>query len=532
MVDVLIAGAGPTGLALAAQIQAQGASVRIVERRLERRHDSPALIVQPRTLEVLEPTGLASRLLERGNRAGNVQIHHRGRTTAVRLPAPIIANTAYPHLLMIPQWEVEAVIEEYLQAAGVTVERGKNLLSFAQGAQGVECVLGTPDGTCERAHARYLVGCDGSDSVVRRIAGIPFPVSAYRASAVLSDLGAGTELSHDFMHVFVERSGILFLFPLPEPASWRLLVARRLEGRDGDSRPTLGPDALAEVVRGFPVESLGLRDPQWLTEIPLRRGQALSYRQDRVFLAGDAAHVHSPAGGQGMNTGIQDAVNLGWKLALVARGIASRDLLDSYDAERWPVARWTRRLTDPAFAAETSDSAFMGVLRRYAAGLMAPAARWNAPARAALPVIGGLLIRYRHSPAVADAGRRRGYIRAGDRLPNARINRAGGAGWLHESLRGPGLHLLLLGPSTSWSSRRLGVLMDRFDGVVTAHHFDETEALSKAGLKGPAQYLVRPDGYVAFVSPGLELSPLEAYLDRWLPGSPLPSERSPLGRVG
>jgi 2-polyprenyl-6-methoxyphenol hydroxylase-like FAD-dependent oxidoreductase len=244
------------------------------------------------------------------------------------------------------------------------------------------------------------------------------------------------------MHAFVDRSGILFLFPLLQPATWRLLVARRLN-RQGARKLGLGPEDLADVVRGFPVESLGLENPEWLTEIPLRRGQAQSYRSGRAFLAGDAAHVHSPAGGQGMNTGIQDAVNLGWKLAVVARGLAGEGLLDSYQAERWGVALWTRRLTDPAFAAETSDHRLVGLLRLRAASVLAPLTGRPGLARIGLRVIGGLLIRYRHGPAVAPGGQFKGpHIHPGDRMPNARVERSGISGWLQRILQPRGSSIL------------------------------------------------------------------------------------------
>ena len=519
LVDVLIAGAGPTGLALAAQVAAAGGSVRILERRSERRRDSPALIVQPRTLEVLEPLGVAAALVGRGNTTGSVHLHSGGRTVKVALPTSGMRGTAYPHLLMIPQWEVEAVLEEHLAARGVPVERGTELVSYSRQDGGIECVASRSDNSFDRIPARYLVGCDGADSVVRRLAGIAFPVSSYRAGAVLADLSSGEDLRHDAAHGFIERSGILFLFPLPAPATWRLLVARRLHPR---ARGELGPGDLGEVVRGFPVGELGLGDVAWLKEIPLRRGQAASYRSGNVFLAGDAAHVHSPAGGQGMNTGIQDAVNLGWKLAMVSRGLSQEELLDSYQAERHGVARWTRRLTDPAFAVETSDRSLVGNLRRWAAPMAAPMAASALLGRAGLRVVGGLLIRYRRSPAVSGGEPLpRGYLRPGDRLPNEFVERGTGGARIH-GLIDPGcFSLLLCGSADRWEGSRLDVLRHRYRETVAVHRLSgrfvrRTWRAGSDGPGAPAHYLVRPDGHVAFAGAGSDLSALEAYLDAWL----------------
>ena len=229
-------------------------------------------------------------------------------------------------------------------------------------------------------------------------------------------------------------------------------------------------------------------------------------------------HVHSPAGGQGMNTGIQDAVNLGWKLAVVARGLAGEGLLDSYQAERWGVARWTRRLTDPAFAAETSDHRLVGLLRRRAASVLAPLTGRPGLARIGLRVIGGMLIRYRHSPAVAQGGPFKGpHIHPGDRLPNARVERSGISGWLHGFFNPGVFNLVLCGPSDYWDQKRLALLQSRHARLIHVHRIarksapgvlhDRTgAAFANLRVVGPAQYLVRPDGYVAFVAPGHDLS--------------------------
>jgi 2-polyprenyl-6-methoxyphenol hydroxylase-like FAD-dependent oxidoreductase len=305
--DVLVVGAGPTGLTLAAQLHALGAGVRIVDRQLDREHESRALAVQPRTLEVLRGLGIAPTLVERGNDTSQLQLHAGERVVVVRLFDVGLEDTAFPFLLFISQAETEAVLNEHLAEQGVDVERGVELVEFKAGEDAVRCTLRHGDETTERLHARYLVGCDGAHSSVRHGAGIPFEGGAYPQTFVLGDLEVDGELEPDVGHAFLGESGMLFFFPLARPASWRMLGMRPPGGEDEQERaqPTLAD--LQGIAEAFTGGRLRLRDPVWLTYFRLHHRHAARYRADRVFLAGDAAHVHSPAGAQGMNTGIQEA---------------------------------------------------------------------------------------------------------------------------------------------------------------------------------------------------------------------------------
>jgi len=282
---------------------------------------------------------------------------------------------------------------------------------------------------------------------------------------------------------------------------------------------------------GFTGGSVRLRDPVWLTSFQLQHRQAASYRAGRVFLAGDAAHVHSPAGAQGMNTGIQDAWNLGWKLALVARGLADEALLDSYHAERWPVGRLVLRFTDQAFTMATSSTPLARLVRTQLAPRLAPVAlRFRRGRALGFRTISQLGIRYRGSPAVQE-GRpspRRG-PRAGDRLPDGRLDWDGRPRWLHEALHAPGFHLLLCGPADAWDDGPLEAVRDRWAGLVTVHRLaaspgpgvlhDDGTLLRRLGVRSTAHYLVRPDGHVGYRGAGTDLDGLRGHLDRWLPGA-------------
>jgi 2-polyprenyl-6-methoxyphenol hydroxylase-like FAD-dependent oxidoreductase len=380
--DVLVVGAGPTGLTLAGQLLALGAAVRIVDRQLDRVHESRALAVQPRTLEVLRGLGLAETLVERGNDTSRLQVHAGERVVAVRLFDVGLEDTAYPFLLFISQAETEAVLNEHLAEQGAQVERGVELVEFQAGEEAVRCMLRQGHERTERLQARYLVGCDGAHSSVRHGAGIPFEGGAYPQTFVLGDLEVDGDLASDV-------------------------------------------------------------------------GHAARYRAGRVFLAGDAAHVHSPAGAQGMNTGIQEAWNLGWKLAIVARGIADEALLESYEIERQPIGRFVLRFTDRAARIATSESRGLRLLRTELVPRLAPLVLRSSRARAyGFRTVSQLRINYRRSPAVREGEPtlKRG-PKAGDRLPDARIAHDGQPGWLLDAVAGPSFQLLLCGRADGWDEK-------------------------------------------------------------------------------
>ena len=528
--DVLVVGAGPTGLTLAAQLRAFGATVRIVDRLLDRVHESRALAIQPRTLEVLRGLGLAEELIARGNDAVWVQLHAGGRVVRIRLFGLGLDDTAYPFLLFVSQAETEQVLGDQLAGRGVPVERGVEVVGFHVDADAVTSTLRHRDGRTEQLHARYLVGCDGAKSAVRRSAGIPFKGGAYPQTFALADLEVDG-LDRDAAHAFLGQVGIVLFFPLGRPASWRMLAMHpSLKGRREPARPSLEElQALADAMTGG---SVRLYDPVWRTYFGLQHRHAARYRAGRVFLAGDAAHVHSPAGAQGMNTGIQDAWNLGWKLALVSRGVADQTLLDSYDGERRPVGGFVVRFTDRAFSVATSTNPLLRALRtRLVPWVLPLGLRLDRALADGFRTIAQLNIGYRDSPAVEEGhpGLRRG-PKAGDRLPDARIARAGQACWLGEALAGPGFQLLLCGPVGDWHLSQLTSLRHRYPDTLAVHYLTreampgalhdlDGQVFAGLGVDGTAQYLIRPDGYIGYRAGGDDLAGLQRYLARWLPNT-------------
>jgi 2-polyprenyl-6-methoxyphenol hydroxylase-like FAD-dependent oxidoreductase len=528
-VDVLVVGAGPTGLALAAQLAAFGASCRIVDRGADRVHESRALAVQPRTLEVLAGLGVADTMVERGNPNVRLALHAGGRTVTMPMFDLGLEDTAYPFLLFLSQAETEAILDDHLARHGVTVERGHELVDLQERPGCVVCTL-ADRGDRETVTARWVVGCDGARSTVRALAGIDFTGAAYPQTFLLADLDA-TGLDPGCAHAYVARHGLMFFFPLVHPAPWRLLAMEPSGGDAGRAGDPPGIELLQRLVDDATNGKVRLHRPEWQTRFRIHHRHATRYRTGRVFLAGDAAHVHSPAGAQGMNTGIQDAGNLGWKLALVARGDARAALLDTYEPERQPIGRAVVRFTDRAFTIATSTRWPVPLLRtRLAPRVLAAVARVDLGRARAFRALAELDINYRSSPAVTE-GRprpRRG-PRAGDRLPDGPIRIDDNRTTLHRALAAPAYHLLLIGPPGTWATAvapdhpclrthrltrrpRPGALLDPTGDV---HH--------RLGVTGPdqtAHYLIRPDGHIAHRAAGTELSGVVTHLRHWLPTPP------------
>jgi 2-polyprenyl-6-methoxyphenol hydroxylase-like FAD-dependent oxidoreductase len=497
--DVLVVGAGPTGLALATQLRAGDTPFRIVDRSLDRARESRAPAIQPRTLEMLSAFGVADDLVERGNTAVRLHLHLPRRVLRVPLFDVGCDDTPYPFLLFLPQSETEATLAAHLAERDVTVERGTELLGAEPEGEYVTCRLRRRDGTEETVRARYVVGCDGAHSTVRALAGIAFEGYAYPQTFLLADLEADG-LEQGTAHTYLTAAGLLFFFPLGTPATWRM-IAMHPPGAPG-GEVTL--DLLQRIADDWTPDRPSLHDPVWTTSFRIHNRGATRYRKGPFFLAGDAAHIHSPAGGQGMNTGIQDALNLGWKLAHVCRGAAPEELLETYEAERAPVGHGVRRLTDRAFTVGTSGHPALRLARTRLAPHLAPLLLRATGARARLfRTVSELGIHYRRGPASATGPQRpRQGPRAGDRLPDTPAG-------LQRRIAGPGYHLLLTGPAHHWPEN---LPLGERHGLLSVHRLGP-----RSPWPGTTHALVRPDGYVGYLARGTDLTGLRAYLDRWLP---------------
>jgi 2-polyprenyl-6-methoxyphenol hydroxylase-like FAD-dependent oxidoreductase len=512
--DILVVGAGPTGLALALQAHDHGAHVRVVERRWEAFRPSRALIMHPRTLELLRPLGVTEALLARADVAPEACLHLGSRTVRVRLDELALPDTAFPHLALLRQMDVEEVLTRALMDRGIVVERGTHLVDVYDEASRAWALLRSRDGI-ETIDCDFVVGCDGPVSTVRAAAGVAWRGRRYDEEVVLADVELAADLTAGVAHVAAGRRGLLFVFALGERATWRLLATRPADSDRltfGQPGPPVSPAELQALLDGAGLDAR-ITDLAWSARYPLQRRLAGRFRRGRLFLAGDAAHTWSPATGQGMNTGIQDAANLGWKLAF-APGAADRAaLLDSYERERQPVARRVLALTHLAFWAEASTGPLPSLLRGVVAPLGAPLAptlvrrRWLADQ--AVRVLAQFWVAYPNSPlSVEGRPRLPAGPRAGHRLPDAAVTVDGRRVRLHALLARPGVHVLV---------HRDADHLDHLDfgPRVTVHRLTSTPG---AGL-----VVVRPDGHVGFRCRVADEAQLRSWLARIGVGRPADS---------
>jgi 2-polyprenyl-6-methoxyphenol hydroxylase-like FAD-dependent oxidoreductase len=422
---VLIVGAGPTGLTLGIELARRGVPFRLIDRELEPPTTSRALGTQPRTVEVFGMMGIPERELQPATRPTGFQFREGARTLGrVAFSDP----RGRPSLLVMDESDTQRVLEARLAQLGARVERGVELEAFRREEDGVVATLRDAGGATE-VRARFLVGCDGANSVVRRDAGIDFVGGSYPERFLLADLELEWEISHELGTIwFGDEAGVVAAIPLPGDRRWRIIVGLGVGEAEGAHFTEAEAAALAEdeLRRRAQIPLRRIGEPLWASAFHIHRKLADRYRAGPVFLAGDAAHVHSPVGGQGMNTGIQDAFNLGWKLALAARGQDPPGLLDSYEAERRPVARAVLRATDLGTKLVLGAHPVGRAIREY----VFPTVTSLGPVRDRLQAaLSELQVNYRSSPLSVDAApvprrrvlRRRSGIRAGDRVPDANL---------------------------------------------------------------------------------------------------------------
>lgn len=361
--DVAIVGAGPTGLALANVLAARGVSFALVDRLAEGANTSRAAVIHARTLEVLEELGVTERLRVEGHVVPRFTLRDRGRALATiefgRLP------TRYPFTLMIPQFRTEAILADRLRELGGRVHRGLEVTDVRQDGDGVSLTIAAQGGPSNALRARYVVGADGMESTVRKCAGIGFSGDKYDKSFVLADVRMNWPLSLDEVMLFLSPDGLVVVAPLP---GGRHRVVATMD--DAPEHPNLADVQRLLDTRGPTSGTTRVDEIVWSSRFRVHHRVADRYRAGRILLAGDAAHVHSPAGGQGMNTGIQDAVALGHALAEVLKEGASESRLDDYERSRRPVAKHVVAFTDRMTRMATLRSPRARVIRNTVIGVL------------------------------------------------------------------------------------------------------------------------------------------------------------------
>lgn len=508
--DVLIIGAGPTGLSLAIGLRQCGMNVRIVDRALEPSAVSKALVLWSASLEALQSMGVTEGLFAEGKRLKALEIGD-GRRRLARLAVGTGIDSPFPFPLLLPQSHTEHHLAVRLAALGASVERGIEFTGLTQHESGVTATLTGGDGHSETVHARYLVGCDGARSAVRHALGIEFEGRTEPQSFLLGDVRIDGGLDRDNIYLWWGRNGTVAFFPFGQDI-WRIFAMREGDG-EGSAAPTLAE--LQDLADRHGPPGLRLRDPIWLSAFRINERVAEHYRIGRCFLAGDAAHIHSPAGGQGMNTGIQDAVNLGWKLVHVLNNCGDAELLlDSYEAERRPVAQAV-----VAAAAQKLHLAFSAGTATRMLKDVAVSVLGNLPyVQKRLQVeLSETEISYRHGPLVAlgEPPRRPRRTDVGTRARDGEFVSAGEAQRLWPLL-GHGRHVLLL--FESHQPIELGAGLDHTDERLVVLRLSG----QSAGRDLRARYhqeetgwvLIRPDQVVAARGGAGDVALLHQYLDR------------------
>jgi 2-polyprenyl-6-methoxyphenol hydroxylase-like FAD-dependent oxidoreductase len=554
MTEVLIIGAGPTGLLLAAELARAGVGARVVDKAPRPVGESRAFGVVARTLEIFNDLGIVEEAIQRGRRLDSMNLYDGGRSLA-RFDMGRL-NSPFPFILGLPQYETEALLRQLAEDLGVRVERPLALTELEQDPDGVTATLSRPDRETEKCRAEWVVGCDGAHSTVRREAGFSHAGPDLKSRFALLDARAELGLPNDGVHLFFHPEGALALFPLPQKDYWRV-AADLPPGRELPDEPDL--ELFEQLIAGRTPLRARLSHPLWVTGFSPRKRKVDGYRKGRVLLAGDAAHTHSPVGAQGMNTGLGDAHNLGWKLALVARGEARDVLLDSYTAEREPVARGVLAGTQAATRLVTLSSPVSRRLRRRALGFLSG---FGAVQSRGPRYLHQLHVNYRKSPIVEDKhppllpknsheepgaeqprlserlAFRRG-PRAGYLAPDAPVRQEGRATRLRQVLRGSRHSLLIFaGLSASGEDHarlRLAVeeVQRRFGNRVAVHVVfpgeevpeivgDHSSVLldpggachRRYGARARCLYLVRPDEHVGFRAQPVDPKALVSHLDQ------------------
>ncbi len=494
--DVLIVGAGPTGLVLALWLTKAGAKVRIIDKTAGPGTTSRALAVQARTLELYRQLDLTDAVVARGHRVPAANFWVGGeRKARMSLEGMGKGATPYPFMHIFPQDEHEKLLVERLEALGVRVERQTELLSFTETGDGVTACLRGPDGGEHDHQARYLAGCDGARSKVRETIGTGFPGGTYQQLFYVADVDAEGPALNGELNLDLDTDDFVAIFPLAGEGRARLIGTVRGE-RASRAETLTFDDVSSEAIRQMKVS---IRKVNWFSTYHVHHRVTQHFRKGRAFLAGDAAHIHSPAGGQGMNTGIGDAINLAWKLAAVVAGRAPETLLDSYEAERIGFARRLVASTDRAFTFATSPGRLAAFVRMHIAPIVIPSAfKLEAVRRFAFRTVSQTAINYRSSLLSRGSA---GSVQGGDRLPWVQAD--GSDNFAPLSAIGWQVHVYgAAKPAvTAWCERR----------GVPLHVFPWQAEHEAAGLARDALYLLRPDTYVAMADANGSVDALAKY---------------------
>jgi 2-polyprenyl-6-methoxyphenol hydroxylase-like FAD-dependent oxidoreductase len=499
--QILIVGAGPTGLALALFLKKAGVTPRIIDKNSGPGQASRAMAVQARTLEFYRQLGFAQDVVDHGIPIKGIQLWAHDRVVAAVNIADFGEGLSpYPFILSYPQDDHERLLVKYLQSAGVSVEWNTEALEVREEGDAVQATLRRPDGTEEQCTAAYVCGCDGARSTVRQDLKLGFAGGTYDKTYFVADVQAtGQAAAGQTFNLCLGSRDVLLVVPVRSTGMNRLIgvIPEELNGK---------ADVTFEDIRPYAEKAadLHVQTVNWFSTYRAHHRVADHFRMGRMFVSGDAGHIHSPVGGQGMNTGIGDSVNLAWKLAAVVQGRADASLLDTYEPERIAFAHSLVATTDKVFQLMTGSGLTNTLFRETVMPHLAPFALGFSGVRtAAYRLVSQTRISY-HESALSDGTA--GEIHGGDRLP-----------WVPLANDTDNFAPLA---SMDWQIHIYGnaeqVLQTAAQTAnLPLHQFAWTDGMEKTGLKRDALYLIRPDGYVALADTGQDLEKLQVYLDKF-----------------
>jgi len=503
--DVIIIGAGPTGLSLACQFIRYGIDFVVIEKNESITPFSKAIGVQARTLEIYDQLGLAQPAIERGTIASRVRLVEGGEVRGEMHLANFGKGLSqYPFMLMLEQSKNEELLYKFMKSHGRDVLWKTELENFTQDATGVTAQVKSVSGEIQTIKGKFLVGCDGASSPVRRELGLTFEGSTFERLFYVADARVDWELPHDALHVCLAREVFCAFFPMKGENRYRI-VGTFPESKNQEQGEVLYEEIEQEIKDKAQLK-LEISDVRWFSLYKVHSRRVNKFSEGKCFLAGDSAHIHSPAGAQGMNTGIQDAYNLAWKLALVIKGVAAESLLETYNEERLANAKRLLESTDRMFELAAGSHWLLSFIRTTIfpplAGFMASL---ETVSKRVFPLISQIGVNYRGAALSEHAGDEPEHAEAGDRLPYFLV----GGKSIFDKLNEPKFHLLV------FSNREHGNWKNGFGDLVDYHVIPIDSHVSEIfGTEKEFMVFLRPDNYIAFISPEISLDHVRDYLNR------------------
>ena len=505
--DLLIVGAGPTGLALAIQLIRYGIDFVIVDKREGTTPYSKAIGVQARTLEIYQQIDLADRLVELGLPAKGVRLLEGGEQRAeVPLSNLGQGKSPYPFLLIVEQGLHERLLYEFIKAHGQDVRWQTTFASFSQNDAGVAGTITNANGEEQQIEAKYLVACDGPRSEIRHRLGLTFEGSTLERLFYVADVQIKWEFPHDMLTACLAKEQSTAFFPMPGEDRYRIVgvFPEHTDKKEGE----IPFDEIEQQIREDSQVELDIYQVNWFSTYKVHSRRVNKFSEGRCFLAGDAAHIHSPAGAQGMNTGIQDGYNLAWKLALVLRGEADPRLLETYNEERVEIAKRLLETTDRMFDLLVNPAWLLSFIRRnifpHVANFLVSLDSVN---QFIFPLISQTGITYRDRSLSKD-GDTDFEVKAGDRMPYLLVDGKGVYDWLHA----PKFHLLTFSNDIDADEGTRNAVEREFGDVVDYHAFPITEQVSEIfGTDQPFHVVLRPDNYISLVTSEDPVAELQRY---------------------